>query len=302
MEHEIQFQTRTIEAQPELWIWTETIGNPADPAVILFAPAGGQCIQWPEHFCKELSEHYFVIRFDYRDSGFSTAVDYQKTPYDLKTLFRDALSILDTLKIKQAHFIGNSMGAAVIQYGAIEFPERMLSMTLMMGSPHHVIPFEILKGHPAHYFKLSPPHEEFIKAAHESVKSPSNVDLFVIRKNVALKAASSLPGGHFDRHYWYELEEEMLKRSTNQYTLTNQLSAQLKHSENRCNALSEVLVKSLIIHGPLDAVYPVDHAEATAKALPNGKLLIMPNLGHCFDPSYASKISQAIMKFYETLS
>lgn len=300
MEHEIQFETRTIEVQPKLWIWIETIGNTTNPAVILFAPAGGQCIQWPEHFCKELSERYFVIRFDYRDSGLSTAVDYQKTPYDLKTLFADGLSILDALKIQQAHFIGNSMGATVIQYGAIESPERMLSMTLMMGSPHHVIPFEILKGRPTHYFKLSPPHEQFINAAHETAKSRSNVDLFMIRNNVALKAASSLPGSHFDRHYWYELEEEMLKRSTNQYTLTNQLSAQLQHPENRCNALGEVLVKSLIIHGPLDAVYPTDHAEAMTKALPNGKLLMMPDLGHCFDPSYASKISQAIMKFYET--
>ncbi|MFO1257977.1 MAG: alpha/beta hydrolase [Gammaproteobacteria bacterium] len=300
MEHEIQFETRTIEVQPEIWIWTETIGNPANPAVILFAPAGGQCIQWPEHFCKELSKQYFVIRFDYRDSGLSTAIDYQKTPYDFKTLFADGLSILDALKIEQAHFIGNSMGGSIIQYGAMAFPERMISMTLMMGSPHHVIPFEILKGRASHYFKLSPPHEQFISATHESAKSLSNIDLFLIRRNVALKAGSSLPGSHFDRHYWYELEEEILKRSTNPNTLSNQFSAQLQHPENRLNALQEVLVKTLIIHGPLDAVYPMDHAEAMAKALPNGKLLMMPDLGHCFDPFYALKIGQAIMKFYET--
>lgn len=301
MEYILNTQPHRIEVQPNIWIFAETLGDPKNPAVILFSPGGGQCIQWPELFCKKISETYFVIRFDYRDAGESSFIDYEASPYDLNTLFSDGLAVLDFFKIKQAHFIGNSLGGIVLQYGAMMHPQRMKSMVLLMTSPHHMVLYEILSGKAPHYFRLSGPAASFAKACTEAAKVPDKVDLFKIRKNLKVKAAASLSGAHFEHEYWYHLEEELLRRTKNKLTQGNQGAAQKKHPENRCQALEQVMVPSLVLHGKLDAVFPPDHAEALAKALPHAKLMILPDLGHSFDPHYAPQISLAILTFYESL-
>ena len=54
----------------------ETMGNPADPAVLLIMGLGMQLLGWDARFCTMLAERGFrVVRFDNRDAGLSTSVD-----------------------------------------------------------------------------------------------------------------------------------------------------------------------------------------------------------------------------------
>src|SRR5690348_16661717 len=65
----------------------ETLGDPADPALLLIMGLGAQLVDWPDDFCRLLADRGFhVIRFDNRDIGLSTWLDDLGTP-DLGDIF-----------------------------------------------------------------------------------------------------------------------------------------------------------------------------------------------------------------------
>lgn len=46
------------------------------------------------------------------------------------------------------------------------------------------------------------------------------------------------------------------------------------------NALAKIKAPTMILHGDQDPVFPLDHGQALNKAIPQSKLVIIPNLGH----------------------
>src|SRR3954447_107427 len=127
----------------------ETFGDPSDPALLLVMGLATQMIAWPEDFCGELaSRGFYVIRFDNRDVGRSTAMREMPVPsllqialrnkkaatYSLSDLADDACGLLDELGIERAHVAGASMGGMIAQTIAIEHPERVLSLCSIMSN------------------------------------------------------------------------------------------------------------------------------------------------------------------------
>ena len=56
----------------------------------IWAEAGGQGILWPDEFCAALVAAGFqTIRYDNRDTGQSTCVEFAKAPYTLSDMARD---------------------------------------------------------------------------------------------------------------------------------------------------------------------------------------------------------------------
>ena len=57
----------------ETRICYDTIGDRADPALLLIAGLGNQLVTWQPEFCASLVDRgFFVVRFDNRDCGLST--------------------------------------------------------------------------------------------------------------------------------------------------------------------------------------------------------------------------------------
>ena len=55
----------------------ETFGDRTDPPLILVMGLATQMIAWHEDFCEGLAERgFFVVRFDNRDIGRSTKLDF----------------------------------------------------------------------------------------------------------------------------------------------------------------------------------------------------------------------------------
>jgi len=93
-------------------IWAEDFGEPRNPAVLLVMGAGGQGILWPDELCAALvAAGHYVIRYDNRDTGQSTCVEFAKAPYTLSDMARDAVGVLDAFGVQRAHVMGASMGA-----------------------------------------------------------------------------------------------------------------------------------------------------------------------------------------------
>jgi len=128
----------------------EQFGEENKECILLISGLGSQMVRWNLDFCRNLMNKGFrVIRFDNRDAGKSTFIEHKvadvgqlmqllqqgKIPenaYSLMDMAKDAIGLLDALKIEKSHIVGRSMGGIITQVLAAEFPERVLSATIIM--------------------------------------------------------------------------------------------------------------------------------------------------------------------------
>ena len=69
-----------------------------------------------------------VIVFDNRGSG---NTDKPEGPYSAKMMAEDTVALMDHLGIKKAHMLGFSMGGAIAQEIALNFPDRINKLVLV---------------------------------------------------------------------------------------------------------------------------------------------------------------------------
>ena len=113
-------------------VWSESLGDPANPTVLLIAGAGAPSTFWFDGFVQGLAyAGYHVIRYDNRDCGYSTHLPMGQNFYTIHDLVKDALGVLDAYGIEQAHIIGHSMGGHIVQAMGISYPERLQSLVIM---------------------------------------------------------------------------------------------------------------------------------------------------------------------------
>jgi len=87
---------------------------------------------------KPLAEHYQVINVDVRNHGSS----FHENSMEYPELAQDVISILEHLNIKQADFLGHSMGGKIAMQIALSFPERVKKLIVadiapVVYRPHH---------------------------------------------------------------------------------------------------------------------------------------------------------------------
>ena len=102
-------------------IHVEVEGPEGAPALMLSNSLGTDLSMWDPQ-AMAFAEKLRLIRYDRRGHGQSGA---PKGPYSMERLGRDALAILDALKIEKTHWCGLSMGGMVGQWLAANAPERM---------------------------------------------------------------------------------------------------------------------------------------------------------------------------------
>ena len=76
----------------------------------------------------------FVVRYDHRDTGRSTSYEPGRPGYTGDELVADAAGVLDGYGIAAAHVVGVSMGGALAQLLALDFPDRVASLVLISTS------------------------------------------------------------------------------------------------------------------------------------------------------------------------
>lgn len=271
----------------------DTFGNPSDPPMLLIMGLGAQMIRWDDAFCQAIaSQGRWVIRFDNRDVGLSTKFDEAgtpnirsliqgqkvKVPYKLKDMAADAVGLLDTLRIKAADIVGVSMGGMIAQTMAIHYPERVRTLTSIMSST----------GNP----KLPQATPE----AMEVLLTPpaSNRTEYITSQ---LKAAKVLHGSHYplNEEYVRTYSERSYDRCYHPPGFSRQLGAILA-SGSRNEALAKVEIPTLVIHGSIDPLVPVEGGKDTAKSIPDAKSLIIEGMGHSFPIEVVPQILQAILQ------
>jgi pimeloyl-ACP methyl ester carboxylesterase len=260
----------------------ETFGDSDKPCLALIAGFGAQLLSWSEELIEGLvAAGFYVVIFDNRDVGLSSYYDDLDTPivmeaiaklqqgqavsspYSLRDMADDVVTLMDGLQIAKAHIAGISMGGQIAQVFAVAHSDRTLSLTVIASG----------SGEPG----LPPPNDAVM-------------DFFFSTKDSATSLESAIER-HIEQHKIYyhpddfdfELSREKLETSYrrayhpagNQRQLLAMICA-----EPRTEALKQLTVPLLVIHGDYDPVFPAEHGRQLASLVDHAHLEMIKDMGH----------------------
>ncbi|MEW2492605.1 alpha/beta hydrolase [Streptomyces nodosus] len=271
-----------VDVSPEVSLAYESFGDPGDPPVLLVMGFGAQLLAWHEDFCRALAERgRHVIRYDNRDCGLSTTFDdhpvdmgafiaavssgdlpaaLAMVPYRLLDMADDGLGLLTALGIERAHVVGASMGGMIAQTMALSSPERVLTLTSMMSSTGE-----------SEYGRPSPEAQAVLFGPR-----PGDREGYVAAAEKELVWASKRYG---DAAVLRELAADSYDRAYHPAGIGRQLGAMIL-SGSRADALRELRVPTLVIHGLDDTLIDPTGGKRTADLVPGAELLLIPDMGH----------------------
>lgn len=271
-----------IAVEKNIKLFVETYGKKGNEACLFISGAGANSSFWSDDLCNKLAKNgFFVIKYDHRDIGLSSKVNFQENPFDLMTLTKDAVGILDSFEIEKAHVIGHSMGGFISQLMAIHFPERvqsLISCSASTNSPTIPAPpsktWEIfLKTSPNNNFRDDLPG--FLEVW-EYLNGTASFDQFLAikyTKNIYMrqKVVGALGISH-------------VKAQAN--------------VKDRSESLKNVMNPALIIHGEEDYLVDKYGGIQTANCIPNAQLVIIPQMGHMpFNKEILERFENEIIHF-----
>jgi 3-oxoadipate enol-lactonase len=96
-------------------------GEEGAPVLMLSNSLGTNLHMWDKQMPAFL-EHFRVVRYDTRGHGGSRVTE---GPYSIAQLGRDAVSIMDALRLEKVHWLGLSMGGMIGQWLLTHVPERI---------------------------------------------------------------------------------------------------------------------------------------------------------------------------------
>ena len=273
---------QTISVGDSVQIWVETFGNSFDETVLLISGAGANASFWSDRLCNRLVEKgFFVIRYDHRDFGYSTKINFEEKPYDVMQLAKDAVTILDSLNIEKAHVVGHSMGGFIVQLLAINYPERIITFVSISSSTNSPI--------------IPPPREKTWQIFMEN--NPTG--------DYENDLKGFLPVWKYLNGTAFFNEELAIEYTFNLYDrqeITGALGAShVKAQTNltdRSEQLKKVKLPALIIHGEEDYLVDKYGGIQTAECIDGARLIIIPQMGHIpFNNEILDRFENEIIQF-----
>jgi pimeloyl-ACP methyl ester carboxylesterase len=264
----------------------ESIGSPADPAVLLITGLGGQLVTWDDEFCELLAARQLrVIRFDNRDSGLSTKSSGAPpklthsdgvwgiegpAPYTLRDMADDTVGLLDALGIHAAHIVGASLGGMIAQHVAMAHPHRTRSLTVLMSTTGDSrVGWQSPEARAA--MRITPPPER---------------DGYI---ETLVRTLQVIGGPHFDAERARRIAAAQYGHEYWPRGVAYQLGARVADGD-RTQRLASIRCPALVIHGRMDPQIHVSGGEAVAAAIPGARLVVLEEMGHDLAPPLWAEI------------
>lgn len=295
------FAEKTVKTKKGISLFTENLGNPDHPAVLLIMGAMNQGLFWYDAFCESLERAgRYVIRYDHRDTGKSSVIDYSKNPYNLEDMTRDAQEILDAYGVGKADIIGLSMGGYISQLLGVHHPGRVRSLTLISTTADHRPYMEATAGNFTNQYGLPYPQKIYLdyieKGRLHPPQNETEMDRFQIEGwRILFHQISEGDFAEVER-----LVRASNKRSVNRFAAFNHGPA-VAASPPRTDMLKDVSAPVLIIHGKEDPCFPPEHGRLLHRTLAGSRLEEIENMGHMFSPSQGIILSDTINRFLEDI-
>lgn len=242
-------------------LWYDDRGPADGDAVVLVMGATASAISWPDELLDALTAAGLrVVRFDNRDIGLSTHVDYAAAPYTLDDMADDTVGLMDALGIDRAHLVGASMGGMISQVIALRFPERVRSLGLLITTPG---PDE----------RLSPTSDAVLAIATREATTDAELE----QRGVDLWRV--LTGSRFP--FDEDAVRATARRDAERGTNPNSAHAlAVFTAPSRIDALGAAQVPTVVVHGSEDPIFALDHGETLAKTIPGATLVTWEGVGH----------------------
>ncbi|MFL1465337.1 alpha/beta fold hydrolase [Marinobacter sp. DUT-3] len=277
-------------------LWSESVGSGRADTILLVAGANASALMWPDNFVELLvSKGYRVIRYDHRDTGRSTFIEFDDAPYTVEDLASDAVSILDAWEVDKAHTVGLSIGATLGQLLALDHPDRLHSLTLMCGAALDVD----FVGNIGRAFSgesspdgLPLPKKEVLEALSARAKPSESMEEELDRrvKEWGLLSGEKLEFDASD----FRLREQRCIDHAGTWTQPGNHAMTTPVPLSRGRELRKVSVPALVIQGSEDPLNPPPHGKHIANLLPNGRLVEIDGLGHCLPKALLPRIADEI--------
>ncbi|HET9732071.1 MAG TPA: alpha/beta hydrolase [Acidimicrobiales bacterium] len=267
----------------------ETFGAAEAPPLLLIMGLGAQMTAWDDEFCRLLADAGFlVIRYDNRDTGLSSKLDgtvdiaaiffgdTSGAPYTIEDMADDADGILEALDVPSAHVVGASMGGMIAQALAIRHPNRVKTLCSIMSTT----------GDPT----VGQPTEEVIA----SMLQPGPIDRQGnIEASLTSQQLIGSPAYPVDEERFRRRAGEAYDRAFFPEGVARHVAAILA-SPDRTPGLRGLRLPTLVVHGDADPLVTPTGGKATAAAVPNAELLVIPGMGHDLPPALWPTIVSAI--------
>ncbi len=269
-------EVTTVPVDDEVQLCAEIIGDPDDPALLLIGGATWSMDWWDDELCTQLAErNRLVVRYDQRDTGRSTSYPSGSPGYTGEDLVRDAIAILDAIGAERAHIVGLSMGGGLAQHLALEYRNRVSTLTLISTSP-------IDPG----VTGLPGPTPTIQATFTDADPEPDWRDRAAVIDHLVEGERPYAGWGTFDESRLRTLIGRVLDRTHDMAaSMTNHFLLEPGESSDQ-RLISLAGVPTLILHGTADPLFPREHGQALAAAIPGASLIELDGVGHELPPPH----------------
>jgi pimeloyl-ACP methyl ester carboxylesterase len=254
-----------------------TFGRESDPPFVLITGFAQQLIVWDPSFCQQLASRGFhVVVFDNRDVGLSTKIESAPRPrmdaifsgdrstvaYGIHDMADDTAGLIEGLGFGAAHVVGVSMGGMIAQSLTIRHPARVKSLVSIMSTTGD----RRVGG--------STPEAQALVVSRAPTEREANIE-HAVRSWHILRS----PGYTYDESKGRARATASYDRCFYPQGVARQAAAILSQ-DDRTSALGSVKAPATVIHGDADPLIHMSGGEATARALPGARLIVVPGMGH----------------------
>jgi pimeloyl-ACP methyl ester carboxylesterase len=220
-----------------------------------------------------LETRHRVIRYDGRGIGRS---EVAPGPYTIERMAADAVAVLDAAGAETAHVFGCSLGGIVAQEVAISYPDRVRALILCC-------------THPAGQDAVWPDPKVMEMLQSRSSLSPEES----IRASVDVGYAPGTDRARIEEDIRLRLE---IPTSAEGYQ--NQLLGGLGYPGTK-SRLPGVTAPTLVVTGDQDHMVPPANASILADAIPDSRVVVIPDSGHVVFTDQPEALTTAIIEFLD---
>ena len=236
---------------------------------------GGNLLGWGP-VIGDMRQTFRCIAYDQRDSGRSAQAT---AAYGIRDMADDAASLVQALSLGPCHVVGFSMGGAVAQELAINYPDLVRSVALI-----------------ATYTKGD-------ARGSDNLRSWARIRETFERQSYFHAVYPWLLT--FREYEWPGFVEQSIQRAVespypqDQAAYLRQMEATLAH--NAEDRLGRIAAPTLVLVGEEDILAPLRFSRKLASSIPNARLMVLPEVGHALLWVKPQQVSRALQGFLLSL-
>lgn len=248
-------------------LFFETLGE--GPPLLLISGQAFDHHMW-DGVREDFATQHRVIVYDHRGIGRSDQTG-QQAGWSTRGFARDAIAILDTLGLPDAHVYGFSMGGRIAQWLGIDHPARVRSLVLGATTPGNA----------------------------QGVKRPASTDAVLASGNAAgLMDLMVSPE-------WRALHPEWLAMMAERARHPMPPQAQRQHylaseGHDAWALLPSIAAPTLVIHGNADLINPCANAALLTQGIPGARCHVIEGARHGYFWEAREEASAVVLDFLKT--